>query len=632
MLAVGRSALSRAGDDDAADVTHHQIGDLLDDTDNQAALLLQDMDALRERAETAEKVIADVVKRLATSEARGEKLAKMCLIAADRINTATDIIEDDGNADEQDIEDERAFAAELRGLAGGKAAPTAPPAPINVVSTVIFRDGKVLLARRGPGSFAGAWETPGGKVKPGEPFPDAVVRELREELGVEATHVRRWLAEPTFLLDPPLVSKSLRMTFFQADIGDQEPRALASLELRWCSREEVLALPMTPGTDAVRSSLAKLCEPARDGVPGLDGRCANCLHPVYASKWELRYPVMSGKKHRLCERCGADKSQTADIIRDRVRSREVSTTLTPDAVRALGAEVAAPESHVVDCDACEGIGNDGAPGDPGKVCSTCQGYGKLCADCSAPSDGEPHGCEPEVDYLDPSVPIAVVDAAIREAGGDPVEIGARGAAFVVKLLEERAEHDVSKIPGVPGLNGQCAWCVTRSTKGNHRAVAFQGRFYDICDVCDANEDVHGASVTARILGRLTATVPATSSLDRAAGSSALQRAVLGPMLAVVPPVEPEVVQPEALPPWPQPGVKPEEACGYCGKPHQGFDSLSVDSDDSDGERIPLCQACSHDNSFSCNAVRARVAARKAALATADASIPTTEAALTQGGQ
>lgn len=47
-------------------------------------------------------------------------------------------------------------------------------------------DGRVLLAQRPEGkAMAGLWEFPGGKIEPGETPEAALIRELREELGID---------------------------------------------------------------------------------------------------------------------------------------------------------------------------------------------------------------------------------------------------------------------------------------------------------------------------------------------------------------------------------------------------------------------------------------------------------------
>lgn len=57
---------------------------------------------------------------------------------------------------------------------------------VRVVAAVVWRDGRVLVARRREGGERGGqWEFPGGKVEPGESEPAALRREIREELGCE---------------------------------------------------------------------------------------------------------------------------------------------------------------------------------------------------------------------------------------------------------------------------------------------------------------------------------------------------------------------------------------------------------------------------------------------------------------
>jgi 8-oxo-dGTP diphosphatase len=58
---------------------------------------------------------------------------------------------------------------------------------VSVVAALVERDGEIFLARRAPAKRQGGlWELPGGKVEPGEEAADALVREIREELSLDA--------------------------------------------------------------------------------------------------------------------------------------------------------------------------------------------------------------------------------------------------------------------------------------------------------------------------------------------------------------------------------------------------------------------------------------------------------------
>lgn len=62
--------------------------------------------------------------------------------------------------------------------------------PLVVVSAcaLVDADGRVLIARRPHGkAMAGLWELPGGKVEPGESPESTLIRELKEELGIDVS-------------------------------------------------------------------------------------------------------------------------------------------------------------------------------------------------------------------------------------------------------------------------------------------------------------------------------------------------------------------------------------------------------------------------------------------------------------
>jgi ADP-ribose pyrophosphatase YjhB (NUDIX family) len=64
-----------------------------------------------------------------------------------------------------------------------------PTAPLVGVGAVIVRDGSVLLVQRGTEPALGRWSIPGGLIEVGEALAEAVVREVREETGLDVEPV-----------------------------------------------------------------------------------------------------------------------------------------------------------------------------------------------------------------------------------------------------------------------------------------------------------------------------------------------------------------------------------------------------------------------------------------------------------
>ena len=80
-----------------------------------------------------------------------------------------------------------------------------------------------LLAQRPPDKvYAGYWEFPGGKVEPGESFRDALVRELREELGIAITAATPWLCREFTYPHARVRLKFFRVTDWHGEIHPHE--------------------------------------------------------------------------------------------------------------------------------------------------------------------------------------------------------------------------------------------------------------------------------------------------------------------------------------------------------------------------------------------------------------------------
>jgi mutator protein MutT len=115
---------------------------------------------------------------------------------------------------------------------------------IEVSAGLVFREGKLLITQRhADAHLGGLWEFPGGKRETCETFEKCLVRELREELGIEV-ETGEVLGDLTH--DYP--EKSVHLKFFRCRWTQGEPQTLGCADLKWIGRAELDDYPF-PAAD-----------------------------------------------------------------------------------------------------------------------------------------------------------------------------------------------------------------------------------------------------------------------------------------------------------------------------------------------------------------------------------------------
>ena len=122
--------------------------------------------------------------------------------------------------------------------------PGALPLVLVAAVALIDADGRVLLARRPQGkAMAGLWEFPGGKVHEGETPEAALIRELKEELGVDTAES---CLAPFAFASHGYPDFHLLMPLYVCRRWTGTPAALEGQELAWVRPQRLAEYPMPP--------------------------------------------------------------------------------------------------------------------------------------------------------------------------------------------------------------------------------------------------------------------------------------------------------------------------------------------------------------------------------------------------
>lgn len=131
---------------------------------------------------------------------------------------------------------------------------------IEVAAGLVFRGGRLLITQRhAHDHLGGCWEFPGGKREAGEDYPACLVRELREELGIEV-QVGTLLAE----VDHPYPDRLIHLKFFRCTLRSGEPQPLDCQAVAWVEASDLRHYAFPPADASLLDRLVASPELWRD--------------------------------------------------------------------------------------------------------------------------------------------------------------------------------------------------------------------------------------------------------------------------------------------------------------------------------------------------------------------------------
>jgi len=123
-----------------------------------------------------------------------------------------------------------------------------------VAAAIIFHNGKILVTTRPEHEvYGGLWEFPGGKKEEHETLEECLLREIKEELGIEID-INRFFTK--IFHTYPNFSITLYVFFCSYKSGELKP--LPTVRYRWVTMEELEKLPFLEADKKVIKELGKV--------------------------------------------------------------------------------------------------------------------------------------------------------------------------------------------------------------------------------------------------------------------------------------------------------------------------------------------------------------------------------------
>ena len=128
-----------------------------------------------------------------------------------------------------------------------------PPPVIPCGVALILQGRKFLISQRSAGdTFGSFWEFPGGKKEDEETFEECVIREAREELGIQIVIQRKFME-----VKKEYEERTLWLNFYICSHVSGDPKPLESQGLRWADVSELRSFRFPPANEPVIECLIK---------------------------------------------------------------------------------------------------------------------------------------------------------------------------------------------------------------------------------------------------------------------------------------------------------------------------------------------------------------------------------------